>query len=71
MLGGGGVLGGRVVGATDPRGEQIVERPVSVQDLHATVCHALGIDPYAAFVDTAGRPVPAVDDGTPTRELLG
>jgi uncharacterized protein (DUF1501 family) len=70
VLGGGGVKGGRVVGATDRRGEQIVERPVSVPELHATVYHALGIDPATTFVDTAGRPVPLVDHDSPIRELL-
>jgi hypothetical protein len=58
------------VGKTDPRGEYVVERPVSVQDLHATIYHALGIDPYISFLNTGGRPVPAVDDGTPIRELF-
>lgn len=70
VMGGGGVKGGRVVGATDRRGEFIVERPVSVQDLHATVYDALGIDPYFPILNTAGRPVPAVDDGAPIRELF-
>jgi hypothetical protein len=70
VLGGGGVKGGRIVGATDPRGEHITERPVTIQDLHATVYQVLGIDPYTSFVNTAGRPVPAVDDGTPIRELF-
>jgi hypothetical protein len=70
VLGGGGVKGGRIVGATDARGEYIVERPVSVQDLHATIYYALGIDPYITFKNTGGRPVPAVDDGTPIKELF-
>jgi len=70
VVGGGGVKGGRVVGKTDPRGEYIVERPVTVQDLHATIYHALGIDPYTSYLNTAGRPVPAVDDGTPIKELF-
>jgi len=70
VMGGGGVKGGRIVGKTDPRGEYIVERPVTVQDLHATIYHALGIDPYTSFLNTAGRPVPAVDDGSPIKELF-
>lgn len=70
VLGGGGVKGGRIVGATDPHGEDIVERPTSVQDLHATVYHALGIDPTLTFTDRAGRPIPIIDDGVPIRELF-
>jgi len=43
-LAGGGVKGGRAVGATDPVGYAAVERPVHPNDLHATILHALGID---------------------------
>ncbi len=70
VLGGGGVKGGRVVGATDPRGEFIVERPVTPEDLHATIYHVLGIDPATPFVNAAGRPVAALDGGRPLRELF-
>jgi uncharacterized protein (DUF1501 family) len=70
LIGGGGVQGGRVVGRTDSRGEQILERPVSVPDLHATLYHVLGIDPSMTFLDNAGRPVPLIDDGHPVRELF-
>jgi hypothetical protein len=70
VLGGGGVKGGRVVGKTDPHGEYIVERPASVQDLHATIYQVLGIDPSIQFQNTAGRPVSAIDDGVLIRELF-
>jgi uncharacterized protein (DUF1501 family) len=70
VMGGGGVQGGRVVGATDSRGESIVERPVTPEQLHATIYHVLGIDPAISFPDRAGRPVPAVDRDEPIRELL-
>lgn len=43
-MAGGGVRGGTVVGETDPYGYNIVDRPVHVHDLHATVLHLLGID---------------------------
>jgi hypothetical protein len=70
VLGGGGVKGGRIVGATDPRGEFITERPVSVEDLHSTIYHVLGIDPETPFLNAAGRPIAAVDGGRPIRELF-
>jgi uncharacterized protein (DUF1501 family) len=56
VLGGGGVKGGRIVGATDARGEYIVERPVSVQDLHATIYHALGINPHTMVLNHLNQP---------------
>lgn len=66
-LSGGGVAGGRVVGATD--GREVLERPVAVPDLFATICAAFGIDP-AKEVDALGRPLPLVDGGAPVPELF-
>lgn len=43
LLAGGGVRGGRVVGASDRRGEQPVDRPVTPADLGATILARLGI----------------------------
>lgn len=67
---GGGIRGGRVIGATDPDGVACTERPVTPQDLHATVTHSLGIDQEK--VRFAGRrPMRVVDKGaTPLREAF-
>jgi uncharacterized protein (DUF1501 family) len=43
-LAGGGVQGGRVIGATDEFGFRAVEDKVHVNDLHATVLRLLGLD---------------------------
>lgn len=43
-LAGGGVKGGIAVGRTDEIGYRVVEDPVHVHDLNATVLHLLGID---------------------------
>jgi hypothetical protein len=43
-LAGGGVRGGVTHGATCEWGYNVVENPVSVHDLHATMLHLLGID---------------------------
>ena len=48
VLGGGGIKGGQVIGKTSGGGEAIVQRPVSVPDMLATVCVALGVDPTKA-----------------------
>jgi hypothetical protein len=42
LLAGGGVQGGRVIGASDPRGEHPTDRPVSPADLGATILARLG-----------------------------
>jgi uncharacterized protein (DUF1501 family) len=41
---GGGVKPGVTYGATDDYGYNVVENPVDVHDLHATILHLLGID---------------------------
>jgi uncharacterized protein (DUF1501 family) len=44
LLAGGGVRGGRVIGASDQQGGFPAERPVHPRELHATVVEALGLD---------------------------
>jgi hypothetical protein len=44
FLAGGGIKPGLVIGATDEFGYNIADRPVHVNDLHATILHCLGID---------------------------
>ncbi|MEM9235988.1 MAG: DUF1501 domain-containing protein [Verrucomicrobiota bacterium] len=41
---GGGIKGGQVHGETDEMGYNIVDKPVHIRDLHATLLHQLGID---------------------------
>ena len=43
-LAGGGVRGGMEYGATDDFCYNIVEKPVHLRDLHATILHCMGID---------------------------
>ncbi|MGL4460953.1 MAG: DUF1501 domain-containing protein [Planctomycetia bacterium] len=71
FLAGGGVRGGTVVGATDKKGEAPVQRAVTPGNLHATIYHALGIDPTTSFLDNTGRPIAATDDVAPIHELFG
>ena len=43
-MAGGGIRPGLTYGATDDYGYNIVEDPVSIHDLHATLLHLMGID---------------------------
>jgi uncharacterized protein (DUF1501 family) len=70
LVAGGGIQGGRIVGSTDARGEQVKDRPVTPFDLHATVYQVLGVDPATHFLDHSGRPVPVIDRGEPIPELF-
>jgi hypothetical protein len=61
VLGGGGIQGGQVIGKTSAGGEAIEQRPVSVPDLLATICRALGLDPTKSNLSNVGRPISLVD----------
>jgi hypothetical protein len=70
VLAGGGVAGGRVVGRTDPTGQEALERPVSVQDLFATVYGLAGVQASKKYPTPAGRPVMILEGGEPVKEIL-
>jgi Protein of unknown function (DUF1501) len=71
VLGGGGIAGGQVIGKTSAGGETIEQRPVSVPDLLATVCLALGIDPTKSNQSNIGRPISLVDKaGRPLENIV-
>jgi hypothetical protein len=71
VLAGGGIKGGQVVGRTRADGLGVEERPVSVPDLLATVCRALGIDPRKPNPTASGRPISIVDPAAkPIQEIL-
>lgn len=61
---GGGIRGGQVYGASDAIGYAPAESACSPADLHATIFHALGIDPATVIHDQNGRPL-VLCDGKP------
>jgi len=68
---GGGIASGQVIGATDRRGEEVVERRVGPHDFLATIYHHLGIDyEKVTLPDLTGRPIAIVQNGRPIPELL-
>lgn len=58
MLAGGGVVGGRVIGATDALGAYPIEDPHTPENFAATIYDTLGIPRTAHWHDPAGRPYP-------------
>jgi hypothetical protein len=70
LLGGGGVKGGQIVGATDKLGTAPVARAVTPSNIHATIYQVLGIDPKLQLLDPSGRPVSVLDDPEAIQELL-
>jgi hypothetical protein len=71
LFSGGGIAGGQVIGATDRRGEQVVDRRAGVGDFLATVYRHLGIDAERIEIrDGADRPRRVLQEGTPIPELM-
>ncbi len=74
-IGGGGIAGGRVVGASDAEGAQVTDRATSMGDLFATIYKAFGIDWTKEYDTPIGRPIKIANSledqtGTPLAELF-
>jgi uncharacterized protein (DUF1501 family) len=66
LVAGGGFKGGRVVGASDAHGEEVIDRPVYPQDLIGSIYELLGIDPDGALPNPLGLDIklmPSAKDG--------
>lgn len=70
LFAGGGVKGGQVIGSSDEDAMLPKDRPVKVSHLHASICHALGIDPDKEVMTPLQRPMKLVDKGKPVEELF-
>ena len=66
---GAGIPPGQVIGLSDAQGGAPKERPISIEDLGATVYRKLGIDVHKEY-HSNGRPVKMNDGGVPIRELF-
>ena len=62
---GGGIEGGRVIGASDKDGFFITDQPVQVPDFMATIYQKLGVDYTKEYLSNIGRPLRIVPDGKP------
>jgi uncharacterized protein (DUF1501 family) len=71
VLAGGGVRGGQVLGASDEYAAAPVDRPVTPQDLAATLYFSLGIgkNDYIIY-GPDGESLQLVEDGAPIQELF-
>jgi hypothetical protein len=69
-LAGGGIKGGQVIGTSSADGMDVKDRPVTVPDLLASLCHSLKVDPTKEAMTPVGRPIKVVDGGKPVRELF-
>ena len=62
-LAGGGIRAGTTIGKTDDMGYQVVEDPVHIHDLQATVLHLLGMDHEQLTYSYQGRDFRLTDVG--------
>ena len=69
LVAGGGMRTGQIIGSTTKKGERPKDRPLTPNDLWATVYKHLGIDPESTFPDHAGRPQLILPFGKPIAEL--
>jgi hypothetical protein len=70
LVAGGGVKGGQVIGASSADGSDVKENPVAVNDLLASLCHSLKIDPTKENMSPQGRPIKIVDGGKVVKQLF-
>jgi hypothetical protein len=69
VIGGAGLKGGQAIGDTDKDGVDVVDRPVGVMDLIASMTKAMGIDVATQYTTPRGRPIRVVNEGKPIDEL--
>jgi hypothetical protein len=70
LMAGAKIPGGLVVGATDPKGYYASENVYRPEDFAASLYTKMGIDPAQILHNTAGRPVPLVNNGRLIKELF-
>lgn len=66
-----GVRGGLLYGESDRHAAYPLDRPVSPEDLAATIFDTIGIDPHSTINDKQGRAVSLAAEGHVVRELFG
>jgi hypothetical protein len=70
-LAGGGIKGGMTYGATDDFGWKVVDKPVHVHDIHATILYLLGIDHTKLTFRNSGRDFRLTDvSGTVIHDII-
>jgi hypothetical protein len=69
VLAGGGIAGGQVHGKTSEDGTEVIEGKTNQQDLLATLCQSLGVNPLTENIAEGGRPI-AIAEGSVVSEVL-
>ncbi len=70
VMGGAGMKGGQVIGATDKDGVDIVDNPFGPMDLIGSMAKAMGLKIDTQYTTPRGRPIKLVDGGKPIDQLF-
>lgn len=70
LAAGAGIRGGKAIGATSKSGDDVADRPVSVNDLFRSFCLALKMNADKENMSGIGRPLKVVDGGKAIPELF-
>ena len=61
---------GQIIGRSSPDGGLVSDRPISPNDVLATLYKHLGIDPNQTAVNLQGRPIALLPEGRAIDELF-
>lgn len=70
LLAGGGIKQGYVHGKSDKRAHYVDENPVKMEDLNATIGHAMGLNLSKTIYSPSGRPFKIANNGEVIRDIL-
>lgn len=70
LMAGAGIRGGQVIGKTDKHAGEVADRPITPEDMAATILKVMDIDHEQILHTPLGRPVKLVDGGKPVDELF-
>ena len=70
VFAGGGFKKGLIYGQSSATGDDVDEKPVTVENLAATLYNQIGIDPEGTLEASGGRPVKIVYNGSVMHDLL-
>lgn len=70
LLAGGGIKKGFVHGMSDERGHYVEEKGVGMEELNATIAHAMGISVNKTIFSPSGRPFKVAHGSQPITDIL-
>ena len=70
LIAGGGVKEGYVHGVSDKRGHYVEEKGIGMEELNATIAHAMGISVNKTVYSPSGRPFKVAHGSQPVADIL-